>query len=141
MYGVVLVIHIVMSFILIIIILVQGGKGGMAEAFGGSGSQSLFGGGANVVMTRVTAIAAGVFLVTSLSLAKLSTARGRSVIGQMPITLPEATDLIPGVFPEAKDAASAEPEPETFPTDTTPAPAPAPVIPESLPSEDEFPLE
>ena len=151
MYGVVLTIHIVISFLLIIIILVQGGRGGMAEAFGGSGAQSLFGGGGNVVMTRVTAVAVGIFFVTSLSLAKLSTARGRSVIDQLPFALPEAADVIPGIFPEVsveepivpeeepRTAESVAPNSDAFPAAA--APEHTHVVPEALPSEDDTPLE
>ena len=58
----------------------------MGEALGGGGSQSLFGGGANVVMTKISAVGAAMFMVTCLSLAALSTARGRSIIDQIPFT-------------------------------------------------------
>ena len=125
-YSIVLAVHVVVSFVLIGVILVQGGRGGMAEAFGGSGAQSLFGGGANVVMTKLTALGAGIFLVTSLTLAKLSTQRGLSVIERLPITLP--TDEVPwaGIVPSEAVAPNAQPLADS-------APAPAPV---ELPADD-----
>lgn len=121
-YGVVLIVHVIVSLILVAIILVQGGRGGMAEALGGSGAQSLFGGGANVVMTKITAIGAGVFLATCLILARLSTDRGRSIIEGLPTALPEAA--LPGIVPtERPSSASEEPavtQTEPPPAETTP---------------------
>jgi preprotein translocase subunit SecG len=86
MYAFVMVVHILVSLFLIIVILLQGGRGGLGEALGGAGAQSLIGGGANVVMTKLTAAVATIFMVTCLSLAVLSTARGRSVIERFPST-------------------------------------------------------
>lgn len=88
-FGLILILHVLVAFFLVGVVLVQGGRGGLGEALGGSGGSSLFGGGANTVMTKVTAIGAAVFMVTCLLLAKLSTQRGRSVIEQLPVTLPD----------------------------------------------------
>ena len=94
LFGAVLVLHILIALFLVGVILIQGGRGGLGEALGGAAAQSLFGGGANVVMARVTAVCAGLFMVTCLSLAMLSTAKGRSVM-----ELPEATGGLPGLLP------------------------------------------
>lgn len=118
-YGVVLVVHVVLCFALIAIILVQGGRGGMGEALAGAATQSLFGGGANVFMTKVTALAGGLFMVTCLSLAMLSTARGKSVIEQFPQAIPGILPGIPSTEPEAGIPAPQEPA-------ATPAAAEAP---------------
>jgi len=110
-YGFVLIIHVFVSLILISVILLQGGRGGLSEALGGTAVQSLFGGGATTVLTRITAFCAGIFVITCLSLAYLSTVRGRSVIEQVPLTLPEA--LPPSVQQPDQPA---EPQvPTTFP--------------------------
>lgn len=85
-YGLVLVVHILVALFLVAVILLQGGRGGLGEALGGAAAQSLFGGGANTVMTRITAVAAASFMATCLSLAMLSTRQGRSVIEQVPIS-------------------------------------------------------
>lgn len=86
MYGVVLVVHVLVALFLIGVILLQGGRGGLGETLGGAAAQSLFGGGVNTVMTRITAVCAGLFMVTCLSLAMLSTSKGRaSVIDQLPM--------------------------------------------------------
>ena len=132
MYGLILVIHVLVAFFLIIVILLQGGRGGLGETLGGAAAQSLFGGGANTVMTKVTAICAALFMVTCLSLAVLSTsAKSRSVIDRMPAATPGALPTLPLPAPEevpqpptpssAPSApSSTAPTPSTAPTQTTP---------------------
>ncbi len=66
-----IVLHVVVSIALIIIVLLQMGKGAEAGAsFGAGASQTIFGasGGGNF-MSKVTAGAAIIFMLTSLSLA------------------------------------------------------------------------
>jgi preprotein translocase subunit SecG len=94
-YGLVIVVHVLVALFLIAVILLQGGRGGLGEALGGAAAQSLFGGGANTVMTKITAVGAALFMVTCLSLAALSSARGRSVIDQIPMTLDELPASLP----------------------------------------------
>ena len=67
----------------------------MTETLGGAAAQSLFGGGANIVMSRVTAAGAILFMITCVTLAMLSTQKGRSVIDRIPASLPAATDAVP----------------------------------------------
>ncbi len=68
------VLHILVCLFLILVVLLQAGKGGgMGIAFGGGGSQTVFGSsGAGNFLTRLTSITATVFLVTSLGLAHYS---------------------------------------------------------------------
>jgi preprotein translocase subunit SecG len=68
------VVHILVCLFLILVVLLQAGKGGgMGIAFGGAGSQTVFGSsGAGNFLTRLTSITAAVFLMTSLSLAHFS---------------------------------------------------------------------
>ena len=105
LYSLVLVVHVFISLILIGVILLQGGRGGMSEVLSGTTAQSLFGGSAATVLTKATAICAGLFVITCLSLAYLSTVHGRSVIEQVPMTSPEGLPIIPGTAPEALPAA------------------------------------
>lgn len=66
-------IHIIVSLLLILIILLQKGKGtGLASAFGG-GLPSTFGGTSQIEKNifRITVVLALIFLITSLSLAKV----------------------------------------------------------------------
>jgi len=121
-FGLVLTVHILLAVFLIGIILIQGGRGGLGEALGGAAAQSLFGGGANVVMTKLTAFVGALFMVTSLSLAMLSTARGRSVVEQVPVT--EATG--PFAVPKPPEPEPAQPLEPSIPHDaplSTTAPA------------------
>lgn len=121
-FGLVLVVHILVALFLVAVVLLQGGRGGLGEALGGAAAQSLFGGGANTVMTKLTAIVAGVFMVTCLSLAALSTARGRSVIER----LPASVDELPATLPAPPIPSTAPPVTAT-PGQEAPAPAaPAP---------------
>lgn len=68
------VLHILICLFIIGVVLLQSGKGAeMGAAFGGGGSQSVFGasGGGNF-MTRLTTAAAIIFMLTSLTLAYIS---------------------------------------------------------------------
>jgi preprotein translocase subunit SecG len=69
------VLHILVCLFLILVVLLQAGKGGgMGIAFGGGGgSQTVFGSsGAGNFLTRLTSVTAAIFLVTSLGLAHFS---------------------------------------------------------------------
>ena len=64
-------IHVIVCIALILIVLLQTGKGSdMGAAFGGGSNQTLFGStGASTFLSKATTVAAVVFLVTSLLLA------------------------------------------------------------------------
>src|SRR5215471_15346915 len=74
MITVLTVVHVILCLFLIVVVLLQAGKGGgMGIAFGGGGSQTVFGSsGAGNFLTRLTAIFAVCFFVNSLVLAYLS---------------------------------------------------------------------
>ncbi len=84
MFTLILIIHIIVCFFLIFIVLVQSGKGAeLGAAFGGS-SQTLFGArGAATVFSKLTTIAAVVFMLTSFSLAVVES-KGGSVVKRVP---------------------------------------------------------
>jgi preprotein translocase subunit SecG len=73
------VIHIIACVFLILVVLLQQGKGGGLSAMGGGGAQVFGGSGAGNFMTRLTAICAVTFMLTSLSLAALSSAGDREL--------------------------------------------------------------
>ena len=77
MSGIITAIHIIACFILIIAVLLQSGKSAdLAGAFGGGGSQTVFGPrGAATILSKATTICAVLFMLTSLGLWMLS-ARG-----------------------------------------------------------------
>jgi len=68
------IIHVIVCVLLIVIILLQAGKGaGMGAAFGGGGSQTLFGStGGATFLTKITTAVAVIFMLTCLSLAYMS---------------------------------------------------------------------
>ena len=125
LYSLLIVVHIFVCFILILVILIQGGRGGMSEAFGGGAAQSLFGGRVATVMTKLTAGCAVMFMVTCLSLAYLSSMRGRSVIDQIPEVTPESIPPMLPAMPSPSSIARPEPSkavPETKIPNNTPTP-------------------
>ena len=79
------IVHIVGCLFLILVVLLQAGKGGgMGIAFGGGGSQTVFGSsGAGNFLTRLTSITAAVFLVTSLTLAHYSSRQDNRRLQQL----------------------------------------------------------
>ena len=79
------VLHILVCFALILIVLLQAGKGAeMGAAFGGA-SQTLFGSaGAMGFLTKLTTVAAILFMITSLLLTFSSTRRASTVLKERP---------------------------------------------------------
>ena len=72
------ILHVIVCLILIGVVLLQSGKAAdLAGAFGGMGSQTTFGPRtAATVLSKVTTASAGLFMVTSLTLAVLATRGG-----------------------------------------------------------------
>ncbi len=80
LYGLVLIVHLFVCMILVLVILLQAGRGGgLADTFGGT-AQSLFGTRGTVYLTRATTVCAALFMLTSLTLTGLSARRGRSLM-------------------------------------------------------------
>ncbi len=105
MSTILILIHVVVCIALIMIVLLQTGKGAdMGAAFGGGSSQTLFGSaGASTFLSKATTIAAVVFMVTSLALAYISSNRKPSSVmtgTQAPITEP-STSVEKDKAPEA----------------------------------------
>jgi len=92
---VLVLVHVIVCIALIMIVLLQTGKGAdMGAAFGGGASQTLFGSsGASTFLSKATTIAAIIFMVTSLFLAYFSSHRvGSSVLSD---TKPPAEESAP----------------------------------------------
>jgi len=85
MITVITLLHVLVCFALVMIVLLQAGKGAeMGAAFGGS-SQTIFGSsGAMGFLTKLTTVAAIIFMITSLVLAFTSTRRASSIMKERP---------------------------------------------------------
>jgi preprotein translocase subunit SecG len=70
------ILHVVACLFLILVVLLQQGRGGgLGSAFGGATTQQVFGGrGAGNLLTRLTTLFAAVFMGTSVGLAYLASA-------------------------------------------------------------------
>jgi preprotein translocase subunit SecG len=82
-----IILHVIVCVALIMIVLLQTGKGAdMGAAFGGGSSQTLFGStGASTFLSKATTAAAVIFMVTSLALAYISSHRtGDSIMTDTP---------------------------------------------------------
>jgi len=106
-----IIIHTIVSIALILIILLQTGKGAdMGAAFGGGASQTLFGStGSSTFLGKLTTVAAVVFMLTSLSLAYLSGHRTTNSImmdKKAPIEQQAAPEKTPQPNPEASQPAT-----------------------------------
>jgi preprotein translocase subunit SecG len=79
MYILLTVIHVIVCLFLVIVVLLQSGKAAdLAGAFGGMGSQTVFGPrGSATALSRATTISAILFMLTSLSLSIMATRDGR----------------------------------------------------------------
>src|SRR5215472_5546372 len=80
MWYLLLSIHYIICVFLIVVVLLQSGKAAdLAGAFGGMGSQTVFGPrGSATVLSKATTIAAALFMVTSLSLSIIATRSGKA---------------------------------------------------------------
>ncbi len=97
----VVVIHVVVCIFLIGVVLLQQGKSAdLAGTFGGQGSQTAFGPRAAAnLLTRLTAWAAAIFMITSLSLTVLylrSSGSTSSVFSGIKGTAPVSAPATPG---------------------------------------------
>lgn len=127
----IVVLHVVVCIALILIVLLQTGKGAdMGAAFGGGGSQTLFGAtGASTFLSKMTTAAAIVFMLTSLSLAYISGNRGNaSLVTDVPQQeQPQSGDssALPATTDEAAPATKAQTADQTDQQPATQESAPA----------------
>jgi preprotein translocase subunit SecG len=105
------------------IVLLQTGKGAdMGAAFGGGSSQTLFGStGASTFLSKLTTVAAIIFMITSLGLAYYSSRRTQGSI---------MTDSPPPIEEQAQPQAGTAPAPQSQPQETAPESQPAPATSE-----------
>ncbi len=124
--SILMVIHILSAAFIVVLVLIQRGKGADAGAgFGAGASGTVFGArGATTALSRATAILAGVFMVTSLTLAYMGT---RSVQSAPNTVLDRLAEQESVPVPAPAEPASQLPAapPAGTPAPEVPAPAPA----------------
>jgi len=103
------------------VVLIQQGKAGdLASAFGGGSSQAAFGARAGAtLLTKVTWVCAGMFVVCALALSIIGQRGPGSVLGSVALPKPAATQPAPATPAPATPAQSAPAQPAP----STPAPA------------------
>jgi len=125
MYIAVVVVHVLACIALILIVLLQTGRGAeMGAAFGGA-SQTLFGGtGGTTFMSKLTTGAAIVFMLTCLGLTYISAGpQTKSIMENVPVekpqgpAIPEATPVQPSAEQQGSAGTAAKLQ------DSTAAPA------------------
>ena len=116
-------IYVAVCLVLILVVLLQQGKGGdIANAFGGGASQAAFGARSGAtVLSRATTVCAVLFIVGAIALGILGQRGPGSVVGGR---LPQGAALPAGAAP-----APAAPRPATPAPGATTAPAPATTTP------------
>ena len=93
MFGFIVFVHTLVCILLVVIILMQSGRGGgLTESF--SAAESMFGAKTNVVLIKTTTILAVLFLVTCLSLAFLSSKKGESLMTGKAVSEENTTDRV-----------------------------------------------
>jgi preprotein translocase subunit SecG len=85
-------VHVIVCLFLAVVVLLQSGKAAdLAGAFGGMGSQTVFGPrGSATVLSRATTVAAALFMLTSLTLSVMSTRSAKSSPAIFQKTIPGA---------------------------------------------------
>jgi preprotein translocase subunit SecG len=126
--GVILGVHVLLALMIIALVLLQRGKGAEAGAgFGSGASGTVFGArGTSTLFSKLTAVFAALFFVTSLTLAYLGS---HATV--------ESTSVLERAAQAAAAAPSKAPPPALAPSSTpaTPPPASAPAPEEQKPTE------
>lgn len=95
MTGFVIFIHVVACLLLLLLILMQSGRGGgLTEGF--ASAESMFGTQTNQFLIKGTTVLAVIYFVTCLSLAVLSSSKGKSIMPTQVATQAAPVVEIPG---------------------------------------------
>jgi len=121
LYYLVATLYVITCLVLMLVVLIQQGKAGdLASAFGGGSSQAAFGARAGAtLLTKVTWVCAGMFVVCALALSIIGQRGPGSVLGSVALPKPAATQPAPARPAPATPAQSAPAQPAP----STPAPA------------------
>jgi preprotein translocase subunit SecG len=130
--GLILGVHVLLALMIIGLVLLQRGKGAEAGAgFGSGASGTVFGArGTSTLFSKLTAVFAGLFFVTSLTLAYLgshATAEPTSVLER---AAQQAAASAPSKAPPPALTPTPPPSTAPVPPATAPQPAPQPATPQ-----------
>ncbi|MBI4516274.1 MAG: preprotein translocase subunit SecG [Deltaproteobacteria bacterium] len=135
---VVTIIHVLACIFLVLVVLLQTGKGAdMGAVFGGSSTTVFGSSGAGNFLSRLTVGVAVVFMLTSLGLTYLSTQRlSSSVLDAAPLSAPPPIEQGAGEPAPAAEGGEAAPEPAPNPQPQAAAEpaAPAAALPAEAPA-------
>ncbi|HXN32739.1 MAG TPA: preprotein translocase subunit SecG [Polyangiaceae bacterium] len=113
------IVHVFVCMFLMLVVLLQQGKGGgMGAALGGGATQVFGGRGAGNILTRATAACAGVFMLTSVTLAYVSSSGDRELKARI------VEEQRKGKGNEGTRVKAAKPKPSAAPPAETTTPAP-----------------
>lgn len=134
----VVILQVLVALFLIMVVLLQpGNRGGASAALGGAGSDTVFGGrGANTFLSKITFGAAICFMVTNFALSFMSSSMGqKSVLDALqktnktgaasPASNPAGGAASPDAAPDAPADAAPPTNGEAVPAATPPADAPS----------------
>ncbi|MEW6379030.1 MAG: preprotein translocase subunit SecG [bacterium] len=134
MYSALIAVHLIVSVIMILVVIFQSGKGSeMGAVFGGGASQTAFGSqGAAGFLEKTTVVCAVIFMVTSLSLAVLSSNKQKSLVED--VAPPPVEQSVPQSAPvQAPAPAQSKTAPAQAPAQGQSAPVQAPAAPPATP--------
>ena len=112
MFTALIIVHVIICVFLIIVILIQAGRGGgLVDSL--SGVESMFGTKTNALLTRATAILSTLFFITCVGLAFLSLQKSRSLMKDVAPQSPSQQSVLPGeaevgVVPDEPESQTAE---------------------------------
>jgi preprotein translocase subunit SecG len=133
LYYLVATLYVLTCLVLMLVVLIQQGKGGdLASAFGGGSSQAAFGARAGAtLLTKVTWVCAGLFVVGALALSVVGQRGPASVLGSVPLPKAPAHSAPAAPKPAAPQPAAPQTTPQSSAPaqQSAPAPAPAPSQP------------
>lgn len=127
-YYVLLTLFLTLSAFLVLLVLIQKGRGGgLASAFGGVGGNTAFGAKTGDVLTWATSIVFGVFLLLAIGLNLIANNLHQSYVdplaGAQPAPVEEKKDPIlpagsvtPTTVPTATEPSTTQPSATTLPT-------------------------
>ncbi|QQR89017.1 MAG: preprotein translocase subunit SecG [Myxococcales bacterium] len=141
MFTTLAVIYVFICLFLILVVLLQAGRGGgMGAAFGGS-TQTVFGGaGAGNFLTKLTVACAALFMVLSATLSYLSSGHGKNALEEAAQKTQATIDAkkkaeekkkAAAVKQAAEEAAGPMSSPETAADEAAPLDEPAPEAPKT----------